>query len=413
MLMEGRKVSRREFLKLAGFLGGAAVMTNYRTEIAGALTQAIAANQLIILDGQACEGCAVSILQGADPDLYTAVELGTQLDFLIPVSVETGQEAAAKIDEFIEGNKGLPRILAVEGSVSMGSDGLYQTYWDYRHNERRPFKDLLKEAAEAADVIVALGTTAAYGGIPRGRTPKYGHEARSTQYKIQGNVNPTGSVGVADALAAMGIDLSNKAVPAVVNLPGCPVHPDHFFITAVDLIFGHVPELDEYGRPKAFFGRIIHDQCHLRGFFDRGQFLESFNQFSGNLNDPFPTKTGQKGAGCLLKLGCRGPVTFKDCPSRQWNSHSLGVSWPNMAGVPCYGCANPEFPDGKTIGTYTPLTEIVSTLPKPPVYPTPIVDPKYAGSLSAVAGAAGVIGGVAYARADKKKKSPEKDKEVK
>ncbi|NOZ76655.1 MAG: hypothetical protein GXO65_03060 [Euryarchaeota archaeon] len=356
-------------MKLAGFVGASTVMGNYRTEVVEALTQAFTSSQAIILDGQACEGCAISLLQGADPDLYTAVSLGVSLDFLIPISPETGRTAAEKIENFIEGEK-RPKVLAVEGSVPMAEDGKYQTYWDYRHEKRRPFKDLLKEAAEAADVIIAIGTTAAYGGIPRGHAPKYNYESKSS-YGLEENRNPTGAVGVGDALAMMGVDLSGKPVPAVVNLPSCPVHPDHFFLTVVDVLFGHIPELDSLGRPKAFYGRLIHDQCQFRGFFDRGEFLTSFNQYSGNINDPYPTSPDEKGAGCFLLLGCKGPVTYNDCPSRGWNCRAESVSWPNLSGGPCTGCAYPGFPDGKSEAFYVPLTEEITRLPKPPEGPIP------------------------------------------
>ena len=46
--------------------------------------------------------------------------------------------------------------------------------------------------------------------------------------------------------------------------------------------------------------------------------------------------------GCLYELGCKGPVTYADCPKRMWNS---GTNWCVGAGSPCHGCVEPDFPD--------------------------------------------------------------------
>ncbi|WP_261179459.1 hypothetical protein [Anaerobacillus sp. CMMVII] len=54
----------------------------------------------------------------------------------------------------------------------------------------------------------------------------------------------------------------------------------------------------------------------------------------------FAEKLGDKT--CLFKLGCRGPVTRVDCPTRQWNGH---VNWPIGDDTPCIGCSQFGFPD--------------------------------------------------------------------
>ncbi len=403
------KITRREFLKLAAVVGSTVVFSQYRAEIVSAVSKAIERAQVIILDGQACEGCAISLLQGINPSLYDAVELAVDLEFLIPITPETGRAAAKKIDEFIESDE-RPKVLVVEGSVPMADNGMYQVYWDYRYKKRRPFKDLLKEAAEAADAIIAAGTAAAYGGIPRGYTPKYGKKVGSPKYGLMEKENPTGAVGVGDALEMLGVDMRRKLVKEVINLPTCPVHPDHFYLTVVDLIFGNVPELDELGRPKAFYGRIIHDECPFRGFYDKGQFLTSFAQYSGNPGDPFPEGPEDKGAGCFLLLGCRGPVTHSDCPVRKWNCAAEGVSFPIQSGGLCTGCANPEFPDGETRNFYVPLTEDVSKLPKPVFIEPPKALKENAKKISLGVMGASLASGMIYAyRANKKKKREESD----
>ena len=70
---------------------------------------------------------------------------------------------------------------------------------------------------------------------------------------------------------------------------------------------------------------LIHDRCPRRSYFDQGIFAE---------------KLGDKT--CMFKLGCRGPVTRIDCPTRQWNQY---VNWPIEVDTPCIGCAQFGFPD--------------------------------------------------------------------
>ncbi len=132
--------------------------------------------------------------------------------------------------------------------------------------------------------------------------------------------NPTGVKPVAEILAQHGIKTP------VVNVPGCPPHPDWFVGTVATVLLGGLEALDvdEHGRLKAFYSGCIHDNCQLRGQFDAGNLATSFGQ-----------------PGCLYNLGCKGPSTHADCSSRKWNS---GVNWCIGAGSPCIGCVEPGFP---------------------------------------------------------------------
>jgi len=93
------------------------------------------------------------------------------------------------------------------------------------------------------------------------------------------------------------------------------------------LLFGlpRPDELDTLLRPKIFFGSTVHEHCPRRAYFDEGKFAKK-------LSDP----------GCLLELGCKGPVTHADCSLRLWNG---GVNWCIGVGSPCHGCVEPGFPD--------------------------------------------------------------------
>jgi len=84
-------------------------------------------------------------------------------------------------------------------------------------------------------------------------------------------------------------------------------------------------DLDDNLRPLAFYGKLIHENCPRRAYFDEGKFAK---------------KPGDEG--CLYELGCKGPITYADCPLRRWND---GTNWGIGAGAPCNGCTQPEFPD--------------------------------------------------------------------
>ena len=81
-------------------------------------------------------------------------------------------------------------LLAVDGSIPLGNPG-YSTMSGISN------VDMLRQAAEGAMAIVAIGSCAAFGGIPKA------------------NPNPTGAVAVPDII---------KDKP-IVNVTGCPPIP--------------------------------------------------------------------------------------------------------------------------------------------------------------------------------------------
>ncbi|MCM8774480.1 MAG: NiFe hydrogenase, partial [Candidatus Omnitrophica bacterium] len=136
----------------------------------------------------------------------------------------------------------------------------------------------------------------------------------------KGEPNPTGAMGVKEFLEELGIGKT------VINIPGCPAHPDWIIGTLIHIIFYGMPELDFLYRPKLFFGKTIHESCSRYYYFSENRFASSLGE-----------------EGCLINLGCRGPYTRADCPLRAWNN---GVNWCVESGGMCVGCCSPNFPDG-------------------------------------------------------------------
>jgi hydrogenase small subunit len=85
----------------------------------------------------------------------------------------------------------------------------------------------------------------------------------------------------------------------LINIPGCPAHPDWVFLTLASLLSGSVPALDARLRPRLFFHEEAHDESSLEDYYER-------EQFGAARGEP----------GCLYHLGCRGEMTNADCPTR-------------------------------------------------------------------------------------------------
>lgn len=247
---------------------------------------------LVYLELNGCSGNIISLLNGQNPDFEYMLNSMVNLRYCNSLMAAEGEQAIAKLMEA----QNEEYILAVEGAVALKNKGLYNVIGSW---EGKPLTGLQAATmlGEKATNILAVGACATHGGVSAAKP------------------NPSESVGLQQVLPTK----------EMIKLPGCPVHPDWFLGTLAHLLLYGEPETDNLGRPLMFYSTLIHDRCPRRPFFDRGIFAE---------------KLGDKT--CLFKLGCRGPVTRIDCPTRQWNGH---VNWPIGDNTPCIGCAQFGFPD--------------------------------------------------------------------
>lgn len=198
-------------------------------------------------------------------------------------------------------------VLVLEGSLPLDG-GFYCT------SGGRSVEEILKDLADGAGLIIALGSCASWGGI------------------AQAEPNPTKAVAVDEIL-------KHKRV---VKLPGCPPVGDVIAsVIAGFVITGRPPEVDGEGRPRVFYGQTIHDRCYRRPFYNAGRFVGSFEG-----------EDARKGY-CLYKMGCKGPITRNACANVRWNG---GLSFPIQSGHPCFGCSEPGFWDRGFI--YRPLSVV-------------------------------------------------------
>jgi len=297
-------ISRRSFLKFCAATASLmALPPSAATAIAAAL-EAARRPSVIWLSFQECTGCTESLTRSHAPSIEGLIFDVISLDYHHTLQAASGHGAEDARLTAMKENHG-NYIVVVDGSIPLKDDGIYSTIAGMTNLE------ILKETAEGAAAIVAVGTCSAYGGLP------------------MANPNPTGAVAVSDII---------KDKP-IINVPGCPPIPVVISgVLAQFLTFG-MPELDHLGRPMAFYGQSIHDRCYRRPFYERGQFAETFDD------------EGAKKGWCLYKLGCKGPTTYNACATTKWND---GASFPIEAGHGCIGCSEPRFWDAG--GFYEPLS---------------------------------------------------------
>ena len=306
--------SRRNFLKLAGAAGAGTVISEYSSEVGAALQTANDGDvEVVWLQGQGCTGCTISTLQGEYPSLEGAINA-----FRLGVTFHPTIMGPAG-DDAIESMSKSPDVLVVEGAIPTEMPEAATLGLD-EEGHHKPLQDWVEELAPESQYVVAAGNCAAFGGWPAA-------ENKKGLYDLGPNV--TGAKGLQfegkEKGGVLGADFTSKAGLPVVNIAGCPLHPDYLLLTLASVLNGHTPEVDEYHRPSPFYDPNLHDQCALRGEFDRGEFA---------------TELGE--SGCLYKVGCAGPYTYCDDSMRLWNGRT---SVCRNVGAPCIGCMEPAFWD--------------------------------------------------------------------
>jgi hydrogenase small subunit len=314
-VMREQGISRRSFLKFCAATASMMALPPSMIPVIAATLEKIQRPSVIWMSFQECTGCLESITRSASTTIEDLIFNIISLDYQHALQAASGELAEAAREAAMEENYG-KYLLIVDGSIPTANPG-YSTIAGISN------LDMLKETAAGAAAIVALGSCAAFGGIPKA------------------NPNPTGAVSVGDLI-------TDKPI---INVPGCPPIPAVITSVLVQFLTFGLPELDSLGRPAAFYGKSIHDRCYRRPFYDRGLFAETFDD------------EGAKKGWCLFKLGCKGPTTYNACATAKWND---GTSFPIESGHPCLGCSEPDFWDAGSF--YKALSTPTESLGKAAAY---------------------------------------------
>lgn len=261
------------------------------------------------LQGGACSGNTISFLNAEEPTLVDLVtDFGINILWHPSLGLELGDSLQQLLGDCVSGKVAVD-ILVFEGSVVNAPHGS----GEWNRFAGRPMKDWLADLSKIAKFVVAVGDCATYGGIP----------AMSP--------NPSESVGLQFLKrkkgGALGAEYRSQAGLPVINVPGCPAHPDWVSQILVAVATGRVGDitLDEFHRPETFFKSFTQTGCTRNVHFNYKSSTREFGQRTG----------------CLFyDMGCRGPMTHSSCNRILWNK----VSSKTRAGMPCIGCTEPEFP---------------------------------------------------------------------
>ena len=298
--LETRGLSRREFVGFCTVM--ASVLALPRTVGARIAAEMQKAEKpvLVWLEFQDCAGNSESFLRAGRPTAAEIVLDVLSVDYHETIMAAAGHQAEENLARTVKERPGA-YLAVVEGSIPTGANGAYCTIGG------RAALQIVREVCGSAAATIAIGTCATFGGLPAAAP------------------NPTGALGVADAV---------PGIKNLINLPACPANVENLTALVVYfLTFKRWPPLDAYRRPLFAYGKSIHDNCERRAHFDAGQYVELWGD------------EGHRTGYCLYKMGCKGPVTFQNCPNVRWNG---GTNWPIGCGHPCIGCAEPDFWDKMT-----------------------------------------------------------------
>ncbi|MEQ8906000.1 hydrogenase [Ekhidna sp.] len=260
------------------------------------------------LQGGACSGNTMSFLDAEEP---TVVELVTDFGINIlwhpSIGLEIGEQVTELLKDILDGKIQLD-IFVFEGSIIQGPNGT----GTMNYFAERPMMEWVKELSAVTQFTVAIGDCATWGGIPA--VPPNPSESTGMQFlkKTKGGI--------------LGADYVSKGGLPVINIPGCPAHPDWVTQILVAISTGRIGDVlvDDYHRPKTFFTDFVQTGC------------PNVRNFEQKVDGGF----GKRG-GCLFyEVGCRGPMTRASCNNILWNRQSSKT----RANHPCLGCTEPGFP---------------------------------------------------------------------
>jgi uptake hydrogenase small subunit len=205
------------------------------------------------------------------------------------------------LDDILTQNEKIDFLL-IEGAIT-SNEKFFSISNDSTYN-------LLNKLALKAKHIIAVGSCASNGGI----------HAKFTQNSH--------ICGISDSINEQTI---NKLEHSIINLTGCPVHPEWILQTLFTLKNYGKMNLDDEKRPKELYSTLAHHGCTKNEYFE------------WKVEGSFGKKEG-----CLFyDQGCRGPMTHSSCNKILWND----ISSKTRVGMPCIGCTESDFPRNDMLET--------------------------------------------------------------
>ncbi|MCV6596201.1 MAG: HupU protein [Mangrovicoccus sp.] len=275
---------------------------------------------ILWLQSAGCGGCTMSLLCTQTPNLFDLLgDAGLEFLWHPSLSEQTGAEVRQLLAGIEQGEIALD-ILCVEGSILTGPRGSGK--FQILSGTGRAMLDWVQSLAPLAKHVVAVGSCAAFGGV----TSAGGNPAGAIGLQYDG-AHPGGALEAAFRSAS--------GLP-VINVAGCPTHPD--WVTETLLLLAAeelaLSALDALARPLFYAENLVHHACPKNEFYEYKASAEQHGQL-----------------GCMMEhLGCVGTQAVGDCNIRGWN----GGSSCTRAGYACINCTAPEFEEPQHPFSQTP-----------------------------------------------------------
>ncbi|MEJ1463420.1 MAG: HupU protein [Candidatus Sedimenticola sp. (ex Thyasira tokunagai)] len=275
---------------------------------------------LLWLQSGGCGGCTLSLLGAESPDLLTTLaSVGIDLLWHPALSAASCSEVPRLLEQIV--NDEIPLdILCLEGSVIRGPDG--SGAFHRLAGSDKTMMVWIEQLAARAGQVLAVGSCAAYGGVTAGGCNP--GEACGLQYEG----SRTGGLLGAEFVGSEGLP--------VINIAGCPIHPNWLTETLVEMAWGEMSaaSLDELGRPRSYADHLVHHGCPRNEYYE-------FKASAG-----LPSQLG-----CLMEhQGCLGTQAHGDCNTRLWNGEGSCL----RGGYACINCTAPGFEEPGHGFTETP-----------------------------------------------------------
>jgi len=291
-----RTVSRRAFLGFCTAIAAALAVPEVVVSRALAGAKRL---PVVWLGLQDCTGDTESFLRAVEPDVTSLLFDVISLDYHESLMAAAGARTADALTKALAGRD---YVCVVEGSIPTADGGAHCMIGG------ESALSLVRRVVPGAVFTIAAGTCSCDGGLAAAAP------------------NPTGAVGVAEAVPDIGQWMA---------MPGCPVNGVNLAAAIVAyLADGQLPTLDAEHRPTFAYGQRVHgaSRCERFEHLRAGETVEAWGD------------EGHRKGFCLIEMGCHGPTTYANCYQRNWNSGS----WPVGTGSICVGCTTSGFWDKNT-----------------------------------------------------------------
>ena len=158
--LEGRGLSRRDFMKFCTFLTATmGLSSSFVPKVAEVFAAPAQRPPVIWLHFGECTGCSESTLRTQYPYVDDLVLEILSIEYHETIMAAAGQQAEDQLNAAIKKYNG-KFICVVEGSIATKYNGAYGKIGG------RTFLEIAKDVCPQAAAVIAIGACATYGGIP-------------------------------------------------------------------------------------------------------------------------------------------------------------------------------------------------------------------------------------------------------